>query len=71
MIKTVEMYTVLCDNCGKDFCDGEEFGAWSEPDFVTDSAEESGWHFEDDKHYCPECFSWDDNDEFVLNGITR
>lgn len=26
------MYTVICDNCGKDSNEGSEYSAWSDPD---------------------------------------
>lgn len=66
MIKTVIMYTILCNNCGQDACEGEEYSCWSEPDYVSDGAEESGWHVDDDKHYCPDCWSWDDEGNLVI-----
>ncbi|HEY3385783.1 MAG TPA: hypothetical protein VGK46_04695 [Saprospiraceae bacterium] len=62
------MYTIICNCCGRDACKGEEHSCWSDPDFVADGAKESGWHIEDkdDKHYCPDCFTWDDNDNLVI-----
>lgn len=66
MIKQLTMYTLICDNCGQDASEGEDYSCWSEPDWVIDGAEESGWYVED-KHYCPDCFSWDDEDKLVIN----
>ncbi|MEK9157712.1 MAG: hypothetical protein AAB638_00835 [Patescibacteria group bacterium] len=71
MIKKVEMYTVVCDNCGKDVCEGEEYSAWNDSDYAREIATESGWHeTDDDKHYCPDCFTFDDNDNLILRQIT-
>lgn len=71
MIKEVKMYTVICDNCGKDVNADAEYSAWSDTQFTEDMALEAGWHKEDDKHYCPDCFSFDDEDELVINAALR
>ena len=61
------MYTVICDNCGKDVCEGEDYSAWNDQDYVESIAAECGWKIEDDKHYCDECHSYDDEDNLVIN----
>jgi hypothetical protein len=72
MIKEVKMYTIICDNCGKDLCDGTEYSCWNDEDYVKDSARESDWHItEDDKHYCDDCYSWGDEDELILKPIIK
>lgn len=69
MIKKIEMYTVICDNCGKDSAEGEEYSCWNDADFAIDNAIEKDWIEKDDKHYCNDCFTWNDDDELVLRSI--
>ena len=65
MIKEVKMYTVICDNCGVDVCEGKEISAWGEESWVEEIAENAEWHI-DKGHYCPDCFYYDDNDELKI-----
>jgi len=68
MIQEVKMYTILCDGCNKDVCDGTEYSAWSDVGYVEDAAMEENWHVEDSKHYCPDCFEYDDDDNLIIKG---
>ena len=67
MIKPVTMYSVVCDRCGKPFID--EFNgivAWLDEGTAKEQAMESEWAEIDDKHYCPDCYEFDDElDEYV------
>lgn len=67
MIKKVEMYTVICDHCKDDAGRDSEYAGWSDEDYSVESAVESGWITDGDKHYCGDCWGWDDNDEIELN----
>lgn len=67
MIKEISMYTVICDNCGKDLHENDEYSGFNDIAFVEDSASDAGWHKEDEKHYCPGCFSFDDEDQLVID----
>lgn len=62
------MYTILCDNCGKDACEDTEYAAWGDPNIVLEWSCEN-WVQEGDKHYCPDCFSYDDDDNVVLKTL--
>lgn len=74
MIVEVKMYACKCDNCGKQWED-DHYG-WTA---MTDEfsikqmiAEEDGWHEEDGKHYCNDCFQgYDDNDEVMLRELAN
>ena len=66
MIKEVTMYTVVCDNCGKDVNQNAEYSCWNDKGFAQDIAIASHWINEDDKHYCPDCFTYDDDDNLVI-----
>jgi hypothetical protein len=66
MIKEVTMFTVVCDNCGVDVNEGQEYSCWNDKGFAEDMAMDADWIKEDDKHYCPKCFSYDDEDNLVI-----
>lgn len=64
MIKPVTMYSVVCDRCGKPFID--EFNgivAWLDEGTAKEQAMESEWVEIGDKHYCPDCYEFNDNSE--------
>ena len=64
MIKPVTMYSVVCDRCGKTFID--EFNgivAWLDEGTAKEQAMESEWVEIGDKHYCPDCYEFNE----VLN----
>lgn len=65
------MYTVVCDNCGKDVNAGGEYSCLSDADAAEDGATDSDWLTIDDKHYCPDCVSYDDDDNMVLKTIVK
>jgi hypothetical protein len=66
MIKEVKMFTMICDNCGKDLCENEEFAAWNDISPLSDIADGSDWNTEKENHYCPDCYFYDENDELVI-----
>jgi hypothetical protein len=67
MIKEVKMFTAICDNCGTDVCESEEFSCWNEEFYVNDIASEKDWHVDGDIHYCPACHSFNEDDILVIN----
>lgn len=67
MIKEVTMYTVVCDSCGKDLLKNEEYSAWNDARYVEDIAIEDNWSKQDDNHYCPDCYEYDDDDNLIVN----
>jgi hypothetical protein len=71
MIQEVKMYTVICDCCGKDVNKDAEYSCWSDEEFAEDIAMESDWLKEEDKHYCPDCFSYDDEDNLVIKSTNK
>ncbi len=70
MIKELKMYTIICDGCGKDVCNGSEYSGWDDVDYVWDTADEESWikneDYDDTHHYCPECYEYDDDDNLVI-----
>lgn len=66
MIKELTMYTVVCDNCGKNIY-AENNHCWEEKDMAEEDAVDY-WFFVkvDDKHYCDRCHELDDEDNIVI-----
>jgi len=71
MIKEVKMYTVVCDNCGLDSCKNDEYSCWGDKEQAKEHAMNSDWLEHDEKHYCTNCFSYDDDDNLVLKPLTQ
>lgn len=66
MLKEVKMYTIVCDSCGCDVNADTEFSCWNDKNYVDDIRDDAGWEKVDDKHYCTDCFEYDDNDELII-----
>ena len=65
MIKTLTMYSVVCDRCGKIF-ETDVFIAWTDKQSAIYYALASEWKEIGDKQYCPDCYEFDDElDEYV------
>lgn len=64
----VESFKIVCDCCGDTFHNGNDFVCFVD-DFdgsmIRIEAESSGWISIDDKHYCPDCFTIDDENRIV------
>lgn len=111
MIKEIKMFTVICDNCGKDSNEGTEYAGWADTEqaeVVADSSDflkvegsepiyevkqyrhgmlpewiETNFSYYCTchvanrrkvdkpiiKHYCPECVSYDDEDNLILKNV--
>lgn len=67
MIQEVKMFTVVCDNCGEDIGATSEYSCWNDEFYAEEKAMDSDWHREGDKHYCPDCFSHDDDDNLIID----
>ena len=67
MLKEVTMYTVVCDNCGADSNEGGEYSCWTDGETAKEHAMNSEWIKEGNNHYCPNCFTYDDDDKLVIN----
>ena len=59
MIVSEIFYGVKCNRCGKQYEDGEH-SFWSDEDNAIDNAMESEWIEEKGKHYCPECYEYNE-----------
>jgi len=68
-IHKVEMYTVVCDNCNTDIGSMQDYCALNDKEAAEENALASDWIKVDNKHYCDECFSYDDSDNLVLKEV--
>jgi len=66
MLKEIPMYTVICDGCGKDSNEDAEYSAWGCKTYASDVAMEADFISQEDEHYCPDCYSYDDDDNLVI-----
>lgn len=66
MIKEVTMYTVVCDGCGKDVNADNDISCWNDTGYLNDIAYDAGWERLEGKHYCPECFEYDNDDDTII-----
>ena len=68
MIHKMEMFTVKCNACGKLFEDEYQgYCAWDCEDGAVSNATDSDWIETDtDTHYCPDCYSYDEDDNLVI-----
>jgi len=54
-IKSAPYYFVVCDGCGKNAQEGQEFTAWSNKGSAVDGATDADWlTTEDGRHWCEE-----------------
>jgi hypothetical protein len=67
MIKEIEMYTVICDGCGKDSNENAPYAAWGCKQHALDIAMEEGYYRDGDEHYCTDCHEFDDEDNLILH----
>lgn len=72
MIKEVTMYSVVCDRCGKTYGVDDGIDCWVDICTAREQAMESEWVEIGDKHYCPDCYEFDDElDEYVPKKESR
>lgn len=65
----VESMKIVCDCCGETFHDGNDFVCFfNDPDgsLIESEATDSDWRKYGDKHFCPDCWSWDDNSNVII-----
>lgn len=67
MIAKTEMYTIVCDNCGLDIGSTQEYSCHADEQAAEENAMEGDWLKEGDKHYCTDCFKYDDEDNLIID----
>lgn len=66
MVKEIICYTVICDRCGKDSAAEDEYCGYNDESYSLDCAADSGFVEQGSKHYCPDCYFYDDDDNLVI-----
>lgn len=61
MLVEVKMFTINCDNCGCSLSESSEYSCWNDENSVEEIRQEEGWEKIDNKHYCTECFRYDED----------
>lgn len=68
MIHKIKAFTATCDNCGKDYQNNYDgYSIFNDQNSLTEDMDNDSWHTEEDKHYCPICFTINDEDKLVIN----
>lgn len=71
MIIEKTFYSLKCDGCGKELEDEVEEYAWMYDERVAEEvAVEGDWMSIREKHFCPDCHHYDDDDNLVLGDGT-
>ena len=68
MIVSEIFYGVKCNRCGEQYEDGEH-SFWSDEDNAIENAMESEWIEEKGKHYCTECYEYNEEKDENLPKI--
>lgn len=68
MKQEVKSMIIVCDSCGKHYEDGNGMVCYlgdTDGSGIEQEALNSEWESLGDKHYCPDCYSIDENDNIV------
>ena len=66
-VEKVQMFTVICDNCKESADEGTDYSCWNDENGAKDVAMEAGFIADNDNHYCPKCYHYNDEDELIIN----
>lgn len=67
MIKEVKSYSLICDNCDKTYIDTcKDYCIWLDEYTATEYAMSDGWIENEGKHYCPNCYEVDEDDNITI-----
>ena len=69
MIKPVTMYSCFCDNCGTRWEDHHNgYVAMTDEVSIKDNVqEEEEWYSDNDKDYCPDCWTMNEDDKLIID----
>jgi len=66
-VKKVEMYTVVCDNCGVSADEGTGYSCWNDEDYAKEISREADFTNENGLDYCSKCHYYNDEDELIID----
>lgn len=69
MIQEVKMFSIVCDSCKETFIESETgFGAFTDECSARTAALNEEWAEINSKHYCPNCYHFNDElDDYIPN----
>lgn len=70
MEKQFDCYTFICDNCGNDAFEDDDHICWIGQEIAWDMAREAGWIKHQNKHYCENCWQYDESDTIEIKSNT-
>lgn len=62
----VTMYTVECDNCKTTSGKNSEFSCWNDDAYALEDATDNDWVEHEGKHYCPNCYTMDEDGNITI-----
>ena len=65
-IKEETMYFMQCDNCGCIWDNGDYISLYSTKEDTLNGGRDDEFAFDGDKHYCPKCYTYDDDDNLII-----
>ena len=71
MIKKVEMFTVICDNCGVSCFEGSDYSCTVDEVSAKEVASDGDWIIHKGKDYCRDCWSYDDEDNLIIKELSK
>lgn len=72
MYYKAEYTGITCDNCGKVYMDEHTgFAVYVDESAAHDAADNDEWYSWENKHYCPDCHTWDDEDNLIINELNK
>lgn len=69
MKQEVKSVILFCDCCGEEYRNDEGFVCYvgdEDGSQIWDDADKDGWLEFGGKHYCPDCYSHDEDDESII-----
>ncbi len=66
MIKEFICYSAICDNCEIDIHNEHDVGGYGDLGYVKEVINEANWYTDGDKHYCDDCWYYDDEDNILI-----
>ena len=70
MINKVECVMISCDRCKQHYeSSSTGFSIFQDVQVVHDYASDDDWYLGEDIHYCPDCHSWNDDDELIVKPL--
>ncbi len=62
-VRIIKVTGYACDRCYQPLLGYDEAEFYVDADIWEEHADDAGWREIDGKHYCPDCWRYDDDDE--------